>query len=1124
MNEERPRFNIALAGFIVLLTVFTAIAVLGSGRITGFFAGTSWENSTQITVNNSFEFVKTHLVFGDNRPTNCSAGILIEMPDKQQLSFTTLNEVYDDVGFCAETDVLFNNFIYNTSDEPITYTVYWGKIEKQITAESTQGAQIQSEVTEALETNDTVPVAIVIEPARPDVAAEAKDAVTDTLANTESEYFPKAKAFAAEVSREQVNELQNISGITVEVQKQFTIGLSASVPYINATKVWPIQVSNTNITGKGITVCIIDTGVDYTHVALGSCMGTTCKVLGGYDFANDDSDPMDDNSHGTHVAGIVASTNDTYRGVAPDANLVAIKSFTSTGSASSETIANGIRWCTDNRTAFDISIISMSFGDGGSYSSADCPNDTLIDPELQAAYAAGILLVASSGNSYSTTGVAYPACAQNVIAVGATGRDNDNVASFSNSGDLLDLLAPGVTITSTVLGNNFGAMSGTSMAAPHVSGAAALLAQYVRLSEGRTPTPFEILNRLEKSGVNVTDSRNGITRPRINVYSALLPIVRVESPLNETYNYTSLQFNISTENSNEIYASEATFSIDGGNESALQNDSAIHWYSNTTNVSAGRHIVTFNVKDNLGDTHRNNVQFSADLSPPAISLISPTNNTNISAGEVIKLNITDDVAIANAWYSYNSTNISLIAPYEINTTNINRGQYDIVVFANDSFGNVVSQGYSWFINNNTAPVITSISTNRVPKKNETVTCNAVASDAESDAITIFYSWLNGTNVLATSQTLNCNSVSCIKGLVLTCSAIPNDGQANGTAATVNVTVANSPPAWNMPVVDYYVNANSSITVTTSATDIDNDHLTYSVTNMPSNATINSTTGVFTWTPSDSYLGNNNLIFTVSDGTAIIDLDIFVHVNGTSSTNTSNFTNHPPILFTIDSQAATVGTKFSINITASDEDMSAHNDSLTFLDNTTLFAINKTSNTTAKIEFTPASSQIGNYSINITVKDLYNGSDSQVFSLAITKAITVTSANATSAATPSNKTFETTSANTPTTQTPAAVSSTPTAYATLFASKNFASISTIVAMTIIVCLLMFIIGYRTYPPKMPRQFYRPQPPPVQWRPPYQPPPQIPPTQMPPRQMPMPKPQVRFEEGKTGRKPPPDLGFF
>ncbi len=1118
MYQGRPRFNIALAGFIILLTVFTAIAVLGSGRITGFFAGTSWENSTQITVNNSFEFVKTHLVFGENRPSNCSAGILIEMPDKQQISFTTLNETYDGVGFCAETDVLFNNFIYNTSDEFIIYTVYWGKIEKQVVTEAVPPANIQSEVVQALETNNTVPVAIVIEPARADVAAEAKDAVSDTLANTESEYFPKAKAFAAEVSKEQVDQLQNISGIKVEVQKQFMIGLSASVPYINATKVWPVQVSNANITGKGITVCIIDTGVDYTHVALGNCIGTTCKVLGGYDFANDDSDPMDDNNHGTHVAGIIASTNDTYRGVAPDANLVAIKSFTSTGSASSETIANGIRWCTDNKTTFDISVISMSFGDGGSYSSADCPPDTLIDPELQAAHSAGILLVASSGNSYSTTGVAYPACAQNVVAVGATGRDNDNIASFSNSGDLLDLLAPGVSITSTIIGNNFGAMSGTSMSAPHVSGAAALLIQYIKLSEGRTPTPDEIQNRLEKSGVNVTDSRNGITRPRIDVYSALLPIVQVESPLNQTYNYTSLQFNLTTENSNEIYATEATLSLDSGNESVLQNDSTIHWYSNAANVSAGRHLATFNVKDNLGDTHRNNVRFSVDLAPPAISLISPSNNSNISAGEVIKLNITDDVGVANAWYSYNSTNISLNAPYEINTTSINRGQYNIIVFANDTLGNIVSQGYSWFIKNNTAPVITSISTDKIPKKNEIVTCNVVASDAESDTIAIFYRWLNGTSVLANSQALNCNSVNCVKGLVLTCSAIPNDGQANGTAATTTVTVANSLPVWNVPVVDYYVNANSSITINISATDIDNDQLTYGVTNTPPNASINSTTGVFTWIPSTSYVGNNDLIFTVSDGTAVIDLDIFVHVNGTSSTNTSDFTNHLPILSDIDSQTATVGIKFSLNITASDEDLSTYNDSLTFTDNTTLFAINKTANTTAKIEFTPASSQIGNYSINITVKDLYNGSDSQVFSLAITKAITTTSTNTTSATTPSNRTFETTSTGTPPAQTPAAVSSTPTAYA-IFSSNNFANVSTIIAIIAVVCLLVFIIGYRTYPPKMQKQFSRPQPP-VQWRPP----PQIPPSQlqMAPRQMPI--KQVKFEEGKTGRKPPPDLGFF
>src|SRR3989338_4083334 len=105
-----------------------------------------------------------------------------------------------------------------------------------------------------------------------------------------------------------------------------------------------------NLTGMNQTICIIDTGVNYTHPDLGGCYGnnsatSSCKVIGGYDFVNGDDNPMDDNGHGTHVAGIAAGSGN-MTGIAPDAKIVAVKVLDSTGSGSDANVIAAIRWCT----------------------------------------------------------------------------------------------------------------------------------------------------------------------------------------------------------------------------------------------------------------------------------------------------------------------------------------------------------------------------------------------------------------------------------------------------------------------------------------------------------------------------------------------------------------------------------------------------------------------------------------------------------------------------------------------------------------------------------------------------------------------------------------------------------
>ncbi|HDS44745.1 MAG TPA: PKD domain-containing protein [Methanomicrobia archaeon] len=217
-------------------------------------------------------------------------------------------------------------------------------------------------------------------------------------------------------------------------------------------------------TGEGIKVAILDTGIDYTHPDLAA------NYAGGTDCADKDDDPMDVGGHGTHCAGIVAAAlNDAgVIGVAPGAELYAVKVFTDSGGGSYSDVISALEWCIEN----DIQVISMSFG--SSYRSGD-PG---IEPWINAAYNAGIVLVGAAGNDGNrfATGdsVIYPARYSNVIAVAATDR-YDKRASFSSTGPAVELAAPGVAITSTVPGGAYEAWSGTSMACPHVAGTAALV-------------------------------------------------------------------------------------------------------------------------------------------------------------------------------------------------------------------------------------------------------------------------------------------------------------------------------------------------------------------------------------------------------------------------------------------------------------------------------------------------------------------------------------------------------------------------------------------------------------------------------------------------------------------------
>jgi subtilisin family serine protease len=275
-----------------------------------------------------------------------------------------------------------------------------------------------------------------------------------------------------------------------------------------------------NQSGAGTTVAVLDTGVDYTRPAFGSCTapGTpaTCNVVVAQDFAPDDG-ARDDNGHGSNVAGIVAA-------VAPGSRIAALDVFDGTG-ASTTDILDAINWAIGNQTTYNI--VSLNISLGGALYSSPCRTSNPFRTPIQNAKAAGMLTVASSGNDGSITSIAIPACTPEAVSVGAVYDANvgpisypactdattsaDRVACFSDSASFLSVLAPGALITAA--GATY---AGTSQAVPHVSGAVALLrAAYPAESVDAT------LTRLTSRGVGIADPRNGLVKPRIDVMAAL---------------------------------------------------------------------------------------------------------------------------------------------------------------------------------------------------------------------------------------------------------------------------------------------------------------------------------------------------------------------------------------------------------------------------------------------------------------------------------------------------------------------------------------------------------------------------------------------------------------------------
>ena len=510
-----------------------------------------------------------------------------------------------------------------------------------------------------------------------------------------------SNSFVLEVTKEELEKLRSDMNVkTIVYDYPIMPMLSDTIPLLEADLVW-----EEGVLGEGQAVCVIDTGVDYTHPDFGGCtteqfLNNEClKVIDGYDVADDNNNPMDVHGHGTHVAGIVAA-NGGRIGVSPNVQIIAIKVFTDAGSGSTSSVIAGIEKCTELAQEYNIAAMTLSIGltegeNNPILRDSYCDFEfTSLSSAINEAVDAGILVAVSAGNSGSTTHIGVPACIEKATPVSSSTK-SDGMSPYDRN-HLVNVTAPGTSISSTINGGGYQTKSGTSMAAPHVAGAAALLKQFIEL-QSESITPKQIENALYKTGVQIDDTSNsGKNYSRISLYDAIIyldltpPNVSINTNRGDSFQYSE-GITINWSSTDNLGIQETSFKI----ENPLGNT-----IYQSTNINGTVELIQnnltfpglYNISLQAIDLNNNIALVSStfnvtDVPLPNITLILDGKENNIFLNDSGVVNITGNIIngeknlelfINGVLESVGNPNISIY--YNFTTP----GEYNITLRHNES--------------------------------------------------------------------------------------------------------------------------------------------------------------------------------------------------------------------------------------------------------------------------------------------------------------------------------------------------------------------------------------------------------------------------------------------------------
>jgi hypothetical protein len=401
------------------------------------------------------------------------------------------------------------------------------------------GGAVDPALVAALDRAERVPVLVVLAGREHEAGALARLAAGQDRVRRRYGALP---VLALELSGPGLARLAGAPGIVaigpdLPVEAQ----LAESVPLVRLD--W---LHDHGMTGAGVTVAVLDTGIDTDQPYLAAgivAQQCFCDLIPGAGCCPNGLAQQsgagaaeDDHGHGTRVAGVIRSTYPTAGGGAPDSGVVAVKVLSSTGGGMGSDILAGLDWILDDRP--DVDVVNMSLG-GGLYA-GDCDNADATTMAFAAAiaplHARGTLVVAGSGNDHSGTGMIMPACVAQALSVGAVWDANlgsqsalgctdsttqpDQVTCWSNASTTTDVFAPGGRMTTTNIGVGLATVSGTSYATPVVAACAAVL-----LSAVPGTSADDLTDALRTSPTLVTDATNGLSYPRLDCLSALHVLV-----------------------------------------------------------------------------------------------------------------------------------------------------------------------------------------------------------------------------------------------------------------------------------------------------------------------------------------------------------------------------------------------------------------------------------------------------------------------------------------------------------------------------------------------------------------------------------------------------------------------
>ncbi|MBI5821709.1 MAG: S8 family serine peptidase [Verrucomicrobia bacterium] len=493
----------------------------------------------------------------------------------------------------------------------------------------------------------------------------------------------------------------------------YASGSEWHLPKIQAPSAWDVTTGRTNV-----ILAVVDSGVDVAHPDLAG------RLLLGCDIVNSDSDPSDDNGHGTAVTGTAAAAGNNsvgVAGVAWNCLILPIKVTDSTGSASYSDVANGIIYAADHGAR----VINISLG--GSYASST------LQSAIDYAWNKGVVIVAAAGNSGSSQ-PNYPGACNHVVAVSAL-QQNDTLASWSSYGSFVSLAAPGVGIWTCNTNGAYASWSGTSFSSPIVAGVAALIA-----SANPALSNEQIVNILKTTAndLGATGYDTSYGYGRVNAYGAvtatgattpsdtLAPSVAIVTPASGSVLKGTAS--ISVRASDNVGVTQTACYVDGTLIGTSTNAAATFSWNSTT-VADGTHVLQARARDATGNIGVSTdvsitVQNAADSSAPVVTISSPTDGSTVKGVISITVSATDDTGVAqvNCYLdgsllgSRNRTS----ATFGLDTTKVSNGTHTLLAHAYDTSGNIGTSSTVSFTVQNTVDTTAPTATITSPTDGATV--------------------------------------------------------------------------------------------------------------------------------------------------------------------------------------------------------------------------------------------------------------------------------------------------------------------------------------------------------------------------------------------------------------------